>query len=62
MSFNGIATYERNLRLLMDTPVFKTASDAKRLDLGYRLLKSPFGLGGAFGFGKVIPLPIPDKV
>lgn len=43
MSFNGIATFDKNLRALMASDAFKNANDAERLKLGGTLLRSGYG-------------------
>lgn len=60
MSFNGIVVFEKNLRKLMSSDAFKKADSAQQLNLGYRLLKSKYGLGAWFGFGPVRELPEED--
>lgn len=45
MSFNGFATFDKNLRILMETEEFRKADDGEKLNLGYRLLRSKYGLG-----------------
>jgi hypothetical protein len=57
MSFAGMRTFEKNLSTLMDSEAFKNADEGARLNMGYRLLKSKYGIGSFFGFGKVHPLP-----
>lgn len=44
MSLAGLVTFERNLRILMDSEAFRNATPAEQLDLGCRLLNSPYGL------------------
>lgn len=62
MSFSGIVQFDKNLRLLMNSEAFKEADDAQKLDLGYRLLKSKYGLGSFFGYGEVEPLSQERKI
>lgn len=42
MSLNGLAIFEHNLRRLMNSPDFKSADDAGRLDLSYRMIRSKY--------------------
>jgi len=59
MSVAGIVQFEKNLRSMMDSEAFNSADDAQKLNLGYRLLKSEYGLGK---LGKVSELPVADKM
>ena len=57
MSINGIAQFDKNLRVLMNSEAFKKADEAQKLNFGYRLFNSKYGIGAFFGFGKVHALP-----
>lgn len=43
MSFNGIAQFNRNLRLMMDSKAFKKADQGARMSMGGLLLRSKYG-------------------
>jgi hypothetical protein len=60
MSFNGIVTFEKNLRKLMDSDAFEKAKTAKRLQLAGMLMRSKYGLGSWAGFGSVKELKQPS--
>lgn len=62
MSLAGIHTFNENLNKLMNSEAFKKADESERLDWGYRLLNSKFGLNmlpnklGIFQFGEIKPI------
>ncbi|MCK5617719.1 hypothetical protein KAR91_88460 [Candidatus Pacearchaeota archaeon] len=51
MSLAGLGTYKANLDRMMSSEAFKRADDAERLEMGYRLLNSRYGLGTLPGIG-----------
>lgn len=53
MSINGIATFEKNLRVLMASDGFKNTPSDRQLQLGGILLRSRYGMGSFLGFGRV---------
>ena len=53
MSLNGFGTYEKNVRKLIKSEVFKKSDFREKLEIGYRFLNSEYGLGSFFGFGEV---------
>ena len=61
MSFAGLETFNKNLLAMMDSDAFKKAPEDVRLGMGYSLLKSKYGIGGVFGFGRVHKLTKPGK-
>ena len=58
MSFAGFVEYEKNLRTLMKSNAYKRANDSDKLELGYKLFKSKYGIGGFYGIKE---LKVNDK-
>ena len=48
MSYSGLKTFNKNISTLMESDIWKTSDDVARMNLGYKLLNSKYGIGSSF--------------